>query len=406
MASEFLIRKERFYSEFQYIYSELYRKKDEHFDRLLQIMQEAYQARSAALRRKDREALCNMNWYRSARAQDRLVRMHEMQETLVLSGNFEDPAVLNQIVEKLLSAANRGAELLSLCGIGHLFCIPGTEWQNKTKVHILLRILRIASEIVCPAMLLYGPVSGETEDYTQYFGTPEKPELHLLSDPTLLATIWQTIATQDTRLLSHYVNVISHLPENRVFYRTRDEEQGIYWDLDFNFLGTLRMDEESHKKFLQSYFTGKFEDSAARAHRVRRKENGEWGVRGSIEEFSGDPRIANLVNALFIQMSGIPVPAQQKDLAKLLRIRKESHVFDCGADLWTPGTDNLKTIGIGRYKDGAKFYGLYNFSGEEQIFSLHDPGHYRNLLTGKEVDIVNLVRLKPYAYAWISEARA
>ena len=52
MASEFLIRKECFYSEFQYIYSELYRKKDEHFDRLLQIMQEAYQARSAALRRK------------------------------------------------------------------------------------------------------------------------------------------------------------------------------------------------------------------------------------------------------------------------------------------------------------------------------------------------------------------
>jgi len=163
------------------------------------------------------------------------------------------------------------------------------------------------------------------------------------------------------------------------------------------------MDEEAHKKFLQSYFTGSFKASPAKAHRVRRKENGEWGVRGTIAEFSGDPRIAELVNALFLQLSGIPIPAESKDRAKLLRIRRDSHVFDCGADLWTPGTDNQSTIGIGRYKDGVKFYGLYNFSDQEQVFSLHDPGHYRNELTGKEVEIVNLVRLQPYAYAWLSE---
>ncbi len=403
MTSEFLIRKDRFYSEFQFIYSELYRKQDENFTKMLSLMQEAYRARPASLRRKDREALCNMNWYRSAKAQDRLVRMREKQETLVLSGNFEDPEVLNKTMEKLLAAANRGAELLTLAGIGNLFCIPDTEWQNKTKVHILLRILRIAVEIVCPSMLLYGLVSGPTGNFTPYFGTPEKPELHLMSDPTLLATVWQTVATHDTRLLERYVNSVSHLPENQVFYRTRDEESGIFWDLDFEYLQMLRMDEEAHKKFLQSYFTGSFKESPAKAHRVRRKENGEWGVRGTIAELSGDPRIAALLNAFFLQMSGIPVPAESKELAKLLKIRKESHVFDCGADLWTPGTDNQSTIGIGRYKDGVKFYGLYNFSDHEQVFSLHDPGHYRNELSGKEVDIVNLVRLQPYAYAWLSE---
>ena len=403
MTSEFLIRKDRFYSEFQFIYSELYRNENEIFTELLKLMQEAYKARSASLRKKDREALCNMNWYRSAKAQDRLLRMHEKQETLVLSGNFEDPAVLLKAVGKLLEAANRGTELLTLAGIQNLFCIPDTEWQNKTKVHILLRILRIVSEIVCPALLLYGLVPGPTANFTPYFGTPEKPELHLMSDPSLLATIWQTVATHDTRLLENYVNSISHLPENRIFYRTRDEEQGIFWDLDYEYLQVLRMDEEAHKKFLQSYFTGSFKASPAKAHRVRRKENGEWGVRGTIAEFSGDPRIAELVNALFLQLSGIPIPAESKDRAKLLRIRRDSHVFDCGADLWTPGTDNQSTIGIGRYKDGVKFYGLYNFSDQEQVFSLHDPGHYRNELTGKEVEIVNLVRLQPYAYAWLSE---
>ncbi|GEM_PF-3575410 len=403
MTSEFQIRKDRFYSEFQFIYSELYRDRKDVFDELLKIMAAAYKDRSASLKRKDRAALCNMNWYRSAKEQDRMLRQKEAREKLVLSGDFENPVLLNHAVKALLAAANAGAELVEIDGIGRLFCIQGTEWQNKTKVHIMLRILRICVEIVCPCVLLYGAVKGATEQYLPYFGTPEKPELHLLSDPTMLATIWQTAATHDTRLLQNYLNQTGHLPENQIFYRTRNEEEGIFWDLDYNYLEMLRMNEESHRKFLQSYFTGSFKESPAKAHRVKNKETGEWGVRGTIEELSGDPRLSAMVNALFIQLSGIPVPAESKEKAKLLKFRKENHVFDCGADLWTPGTDNEKTLGLGRYKEGQKFYGLYNFSAEEQVFSLHDPGHYLNLLSGKEVDIVNLVRLQPYGFAWLLE---
>ncbi len=403
MTSDYLIRKDRFYSEFQFIYSELYRANGAAFDDLLKLMQEAYKNRSAALKRKDRSALSNMNWYRSAKEQDRLIRRKEKQERLALNGNFEQPELLNQAVKKLLELANGGAELIMLDGISGLFCIPGTEWQNKTKVHIFLRILRICVEIVCPSVLLYGHIPGQTENYLPYFGTPEKPELHLLSDPEMLPTIWQTAATRDTRLLANYLNKIGHQPENRIFYRTRDEEKGIFWDLDYTYLETLQMNEESHKKFLQSYFTGSFKESPAKAHRVKNKETGDWGVRGSSLELAGDERLSELVNAFFIQLGGIPVPEESKHNAKLLKFRRENHVFDCGADLWTPGTDNNASIGVGLYKEGQKFYGLYNFSPDEQVFSLHDPGHYRNVLSGKEVDIVNLVRLKPYGFAWLLE---
>ena len=402
MATDFEIRKERFYSELQYIYSELYYGKDEEFQKLLQLMKDEHKKRTPALKRKDHEALCNMNWFRASSRQDRLIHGKEQYGKLVLQDSFEQPENFYAAAAKLLFLANKGAELIEIDGIGDLFCIPGTQWQNKTKVHITLRILRIICEIVCPAVLLYGSFVGFTDNYTAYFGTPEKPELHLMSDAAMLATVWHTVATHDTRVLVDYINQHAHLPENRVFYRTRTEETGVFWDLDYSYLQILKMDEESHKKFLQSWYTGAFKESLAHAHRVKKRSDGSWGVRGTIEEMTGgDKRVEQLVEAFFVMLSGIPVPKDPKSVSKLLKIRKELHVFDNGADIWTPGTENNAAIGMGRYKDGQKFFGLYNFSAEEQIFSLHDPGLYKNLLTGADVKIVNLVRMKPYSYAWL-----
>ena len=402
MNQEFELRKERFNSELRYIFSELYEEKEEEYGKLLRILEEAFAARPAALKRKDRAALNNVDRIRHSSVQDRLIRGKAVKGTLDLKGNFNEPAVFLRAVSNLLKAANEGAELVEITGGDQIFRIPGAGVQNKTRVHITFRIFRICTELVCPSVFLYGNFPQDGEDYTPYFGTPEKPQLHLQPDRSLLSALWHTVATEDTRLLQNMLNQANQLPENRIFVRERIEEQGIFWDLDYGYLNMLQMGEESHRKFLQSYFTGSFKKSPASAHRIKNRKTGKWGVRGTEEEMSGSrKKVTELLDAFLLMQSGVPVPTGMHGETKLLEIRRKHHVFDCGADIWSPGCDHPGVVGMGRYKDGQKFYGLYNFTGEEQVFSLQDPGLYENLLTGKEVQIVNLIRLQPYHFAWL-----
>ncbi|MCD8143533.1 MAG: alpha-glucosidase C-terminal domain-containing protein [Clostridiales bacterium] len=63
------------------------------------------------------------------------------------------------------------------------------------------------------------------------------------------------------------------------------------------------------------------------------------------------------------------------------------------------GNDAVLTLG--RYKDGEKLYGLYNFSPEPQTAWLTEPGPYRDLRTGAEVNAYGAVTLEGYGFLWL-----
>ena len=97
-----------------------------------------------------------------------------------------------------------------------------------------------------------------------YFGTEEKPECHILYNVTTMASIWNTYATRDVRLLRKQIDKVSKLPPNCVFLNYLRCHDDIGWGLDYDFLRGLGMHEIPHKKFLNDYFTGRFNGSTAR----------------------------------------------------------------------------------------------------------------------------------------------
>ena len=68
-------------------------------------------------------------------------------------------------------------------------------------IFTIVRMMRMISEIVCPAVLLLGEVVMEPEKVVPYFGTVKKPECHMLYNVTTMATTWHTVATRDVKLL-------------------------------------------------------------------------------------------------------------------------------------------------------------------------------------------------------------
>ncbi len=87
-----------------------------------------------------------------------------------------------------------------------------------------------------------------------------------------------------------------------------------------------------------------------------------------------------------------------KSLKQLLKIRKKEKVFDFNADTWTMNTFNDSILGVGRYLDGEKLIGLFNFSENPAKGWLSEKeGIYQDLLTGKAMDI-NEITLNGYEF--------
>ncbi len=179
--------------------------------------------------------------------------------------NYANPTVFNDMTENLLFLTNRGIDVIRLDAIPYIWKELGTDCRNLPQVHTLARMLRMVCEIVCPSVLLLGEVVMEPAKVAPYFGTPEKPECHMLYNVTTMATTWHTLATKDTSLLKRQMEIVCSLPKDFLFLNYLRCHDDIGWGLDYPWLrDRFGIDEVAHKRYLNNWFTGKFPGSDAR----------------------------------------------------------------------------------------------------------------------------------------------
>ncbi|MBO6158899.1 MAG: amylosucrase [Firmicutes bacterium] len=378
--------------------------------------------------------------------------------------NYANPTVFNDMTENMLYLCNQGVDIIRLDATPYIWKELGTSCRNLPKVHTLVRMMRLAGEIVCPGMLLLGEVVMEPSKVVPYFGTVEKPECHMLYNVTTMASTWHTVATHDVRLLRHQMDAVFALPKVYTFLNYLRCHDDIGWGLDYPFLARFGMQEVPHKKFLNDYFQGKFPGSIARGElynddprlgdaRLCGTTASLCGIEGALE--TGDPealekalRLDITLHAFLLSQSGIPVlysgdevaqfndmsyhqdPFKQEDsrylhrgefdwkraghrhdketvegriyeaLRQLENIRFNTPVFDADADVWTMEPYNDSILAIGRYYEGQKLVALFNFSPDDQIAWLNEPESYTDILTGEERDARG-VQLKGYDFCWL-----
>ena len=363
--------------------------------------------------------------------------------------NYANPTVFNDMTENMLFLCNHGVDIIRLDAVPYIWKALGTSCRNLPQVHTLVRLMRLACEIVCPGTLLLGEVVMEPEKVTPYFGTVEKPECHLLYNVTTMATIWHTVATRDVRLLEHQLRQVFALPDTCVFLNYLRCHDDIGWGLDYGFLARFGWQEVSHKKYLNDYLTGAWPGSPARGElynddpglgdaRLCGTTASLCGVEKAREERDARAmeraiRLDAMLHALMFTLSGIPVlysgdevarendtsyhqdPAKASDSRYLHRgkmdwkqaekrkdprtpegqifaairqqekIREEYGMFDDAADVWLLETGSDHILGIGRYIRGEKLLALFNFAEEKQTAWVRDESLFTDLMTGEEL---------------------
>ena len=381
--------------------------------------------------------------------------------------NYSNPRVFNEMMYNFLFLANKGIDIIRIDAVPYIWKELGTDCRNLRRVHTIVRLMRMIGEIVCPSVLLLGEVVMEPEKVVPYFGTVEKPECHMLYNVTTMATTWHTVATRDVSLLKKQLDIVSHLPKEYTFLNYLRCHDDIGWGLDYVTLGEKGIGEVSHKHYLNDYFQGYAGESNSRGElynwdpvtqdaRFCATTASMCGIEKALEENNKEAlekaiSFDLMLHAYMFMQSGIPVlysgdeigqlndysykedPHKVQDsrylhrgamrwdlaekikekgsvqnemfegLSKLEKIRKKEKAFMSTADMWTIETWDESILCIGRYYEGEKIIGLFNFSEFDKTAWINEEdGYYQDLLSGK-VRQAKGVDIPGYGFFWLKK---
>ena len=170
--------------------------------------------------------------------------------------NYRNPNVLVSVLSSVLGLANLGVEVFRIDAVPYIWKELGTNCRNLPQVHAIVRMLRIVLECVCPAVVLKGEVVMAPKELAAYFGTPEKPECHMLYNVSIMVNLWSALASGDVRLLKDQLDKLNALPENCWFVNYLRCHDDIGWGLDEPVEESLGIDPLKHKEFLYHFYEG------------------------------------------------------------------------------------------------------------------------------------------------------
>lgn len=378
--------------------------------------------------------------------------------------NYRNPRVFNEMMYNFLFLANQGMDIIRIDAVPYIWKELGTSCRNLKEVHTIVRMMRMIAEIVCPSVILLGEVVMEPEKVVPYFGTVEKPECHMLYNVTTMATTWNSIATRDIRLLKKQMDIVSRLPKQYTFLNYLRCHDDIGWGLDFDTMKQWGMEEPSHKRYLNDYFTGKIEGSVSRGELYNDDpvtQDARFcgttasmcgieaaGFEGNKEKMQIAIQEDLMLHAYMLTQSGIPMlysgdelgqvndysykenpekvsdsrylhrgafhwtlADKRKDLSTvqgqlfqmlnlLEQIRRQEKIFSQEAEVYTYDVHNDSILGILREYKGERFIALFNFSEREQTAWMQEEGIFRNLVNGEIIEVKDPV-LKGYDFVWM-----
>lgn len=378
--------------------------------------------------------------------------------------NYGNPRVFNEMMYNFLYFANIGMDIIRIDAVPYIWKEMGTPCRNLKQVHTIVRMMRMIGEIVCPATILLGEVVMEPEKVAPYFGTVEKPECHMLYNVTTMATIWHSLAAQDTSLLKKQLDTVCALPGEYTFLNYLRCHDDIGWGLDFDFLKGQGMEEIPHKRYLNDYYTGKFPGSVSRGELYNddpvTQDARFCGTTASMcgiesagfeqdeEKMEAAIRLDIMLHAYMLMQSGIPMlysgdeigqvndytykedPDKcadsryihrgvfRWDFAKkrknkgtvegqifqsldyLEKLRKQEKVFDADAKVYTYETWQQGIICVVREKAGTKMIGVFNFEKEPRTVSVYPEESGKDMISGSAVEMDQIL-VGGHDFRWV-----
>ena len=239
--------------------------------------------------------------------------------------NYTNPAVLIEMLDVILHWANQGADVLRLDAVAFLWKKIGSTCQNEREAHLILQLLKDCTQVTAPGVLFIAEAIVAPVEVIKYFGEDAviAKECEIAYNATLMALLWDAIATKNAKLLNYGITSVPLKLERATWLNYIRCHDDIGLGFDNQDIERAGYEPATHRKFLIDYFTGKFSDSFARGVPFGHNERtGDARIAGSLASLVGlehalekdDPRAIDgaiqtilLVHSVLFSFGGIPL---------------------------------------------------------------------------------------------------
>lgn len=204
--------------------------------------------------------------------------------------NYGNPLVFIEMVDIILFWANQGADIVRLDAVAFLWKKIGTTCQNEREAHLILQMMKDCCQIVAPGVLFIAEAIVAPVEIIKYFGEDAviAKECEIAYNATLMALLWDTVATKNAKLLNQGIQSLPAKLDRATwlnYVRCHDDIGLGFDDADIRACG---YEPAAHRRFLVDYFTGQYDDSAARGKPFGvNPKTGDARISGSLASLVG-----------------------------------------------------------------------------------------------------------------------
>lgn len=234
--------------------------------------------------------------------------------------NYTNPELFAAILGEMLFLANQGVDVLRLDAVPFLWKQAGTPCENLPEAHLLVRAFNAAAAIAAPSLVFKSEAIVHPDEVARYV---RPDECRLSYNPLLMCSLWDALATRDTRHLRDIMRRRLATPPGTAWVNYLRCHDDIGWGMANEDMVALGIDPEGHRRFLNAFYTGRFPGSFARGLPFQENpRTGDCRVSGTCAALAGlesalegdNPTLVDhavrriiLLHALIYTMGGIPL---------------------------------------------------------------------------------------------------
>ncbi len=239
--------------------------------------------------------------------------------------NYRNPQVFLEMLSNLLALANTGVNVVRFDALAFLWKRIGTISQNLPEAHTLITLFRMCLQTVAPGVIFLAEAIVAPRDILKYFGEGDKTgnECEVAYNASLMALLWNSIATKKTILLYKSLNSIPFKPIEATWINYLRCHDDIGLGLEDQHIYEAGWDAGMHRRFLLDYYCQGLDWSPAVGYPfMYNPKTGDGRITGSCASLLGlekalrnkdedaiDKAIAKIVmlHGIILSFGGIPL---------------------------------------------------------------------------------------------------
>ncbi|WP_067034792.1 amylosucrase [Allomuricauda sp. CP2A] len=230
--------------------------------------------------------------------------------------NYTNPEVFMEMLANLVKMTNMGVDVVRFDALAFLWKKMGTISQNLPEAHNLIALFRMCLQVVAPGTILLAEAIVAPTDIVTYFGEGQKAgnECEVAYNASLMALLWNSIATKKTQLLYKSLTHVPPKPKDCTWINYIRCHDDIGLGYENNLIHELGWNPEMHRKFLLNYYCQRLDWSPAMGQVfMYNPKTGDGRITGSAASLLGlekgliqkDPVLIEQSIAKIIMLHGI-----------------------------------------------------------------------------------------------------